>query len=309
MNQSLVMSNWISKLGDGNPAAVEIAFRRYFNDLITLASYRMKGMGQAVRSGEDLALSAMNSLCVGIQDGRIHLDSEEDLWGCLFCITVRKVSAEKRREFSLKRGGKCAKYSGDAAMEDDGNSLFDSIAGSEPSPELAAQMAETADELLSLFDKESTQHKIIFLKLQGFTVQEIAQELELLPRTIFWHLDAIRKNWDFWKGMEYLIENALEGASVAHMAKYLEKTPEQIQILLDKILEMWQKNTPADEYEIVKFIVQDFARFEELLNQHNPAAMKVDAQIGKITAQWLSFARSQWKNELFKIWTGKNKKS
>lgn len=309
MKQSVIMSNWISKLGDGNPDAMEIAFKRYFNKLISLASYRMKGIDQAVCSGEDLALSAINSFCVGVQNGRIQLSSEEELWGCLFCITVRKVSAEKRRKFSQKRGGNTAKFSGDAMMEEDGDTLFDSIAGTEPSPELAIQMAETTDELLGLFDKNSTQHKIISMKLQGVTVQKIAQELELLPRTIFWHLKTIRINWDFWKGMEYLIENSLEGASITRMTKFLEKSAEQIEQIMDKILVLWEKQSSAKECQILRLLWHDIEAFQSLLDQRDPIAVKVEAQLGKIAKQWLLLARTEWKNDLFRIWTEPTEKS
>ncbi|MDO4573938.1 MAG: ECF-type sigma factor [Planctomycetia bacterium] len=306
MQQSVLMSRWISKLGDGNPDAMELVFRRYFEKLISLASYRMKGINRAECSGEDVALSAINSFYNTLQRGNIQLNTEDDLWGCLFCIMIRKISAQRRREFAQRRGGgKVAKISGDTAFEEEGEAIFASIAGSEPSPELAGQLTETTDELLNLFDKDSTQYKIISMKLQGFSVAEIAEELNLLPRTIFWHLDTIRKNWDYWNGIEYLIENSLEGASFAHMATFLEKTPEILDEILEKILFLWKKEASEEKCQSLRLLWHNREAFQSLLNQQDSAALELESQRGKIFKRWLSLARSEWKNELLKIWTRK----
>lgn len=307
MNYSLTLTNWVARIGAGDSMAMERVFNRYFDQLVRLAVQKMHGLNQVSRSGEDIALSAIKSLYLGIRKDQIQLDTEEDLWGCLFCITVRKAVAERRWEYAAKRGAGRRVFSGDQELDDDGNELFDTIAGNEPSPELASQMAESADELLSLFDEQSTQYQILSMKLQGLSVQEIGEKLNLMPRTVFWHLEKIRERWEFFKGMEFLTENILQGMSIPRVAKAMEKEEEFIRNFLDKILLFWEQKSSKQECDLLRMIWEKPDDFEALLEHRNLEAVKLEKQLGKIGDQWLRLGKTEWKKDLSKFWAGKNK--
>ncbi|MDO4550644.1 MAG: ECF-type sigma factor [Planctomycetia bacterium] len=307
MDYGKTLTNWVSRLAAGDSSAMEHVFSRYFDQLVTLAVQKMHGLNQVARSGEDIALSAIKSLYFGLKNEKIQLCTEDDLWGCLFCITVRKTVAERRREFAQKRGGVEKRiFSGNEALnEDDGGELFDRVVGNEPSPQLAAQMAENADELLSLFEENSTQRQIVSMKLQGMTTPEIANHLNLIPRTVFWHLEKIRNRWEFFKGMEYLTENIFQGMSVKKIAVNLEKEEEIIIKILDRILKFWEEKVPEKECQLLRLIWENPSDFEELLLQKDPAAVKLEGRLGKIADQWMRLSRKLWRSDLEKIWSGK----
>ena len=305
MDYSLTLTNWVSRLGSGDERAMGYVFSRYFDQLITLAMRKMHGLNQVSRTGEDIALSAIKSLYMGLQDNRIQINTEDDLWGCLFCITVRKATAEKRSEWAKKRGGNAWTYSGDARQDDDDEALFDTIAGEEPSPELALQLAENADELLSLFDEKSTQRQIISMKLQGLTTNQIAENLGLIPRTIFWHLEKIRERWEFWKGLEYLTDNIFDGVTTKRIAKMLEQKEDVVKSLLDRMAELWEAESSREESAGLKLIWNAPGTFGLQLERRDPFFIDLESRKQKIANRWLALGRSAWKNDLFKIWMGK----
>ena len=60
----------------------------------------------AAEDGEDAALSASESLCVGAAAGRFdRLTDRDDLWRLMVVITLRKVFDQVNRQRRQKRGG------------------------------------------------------------------------------------------------------------------------------------------------------------------------------------------------------------
>jgi DNA-directed RNA polymerase specialized sigma24 family protein len=114
----------------------------------------------------------------------------------LVTITTRKAVAQRRRHFSQKRGhgavrGESLFVQSPADPESGGG--IDQFAGREPSPELAAMLAEECAGLLSQLDER--QRPIALLKMEGFTDQEIADQLDLAVRTVKRRLEQIRQRW------------------------------------------------------------------------------------------------------------------
>lgn len=298
-------TRWIEKLSDGDERAAEILFRQYFDQLILLAVHKMRGMKTTVRSAEDIALSVVKSLCLGLREQKMPWLTEDDLWGCLFQITTRKICAERRRAMSQKRGGHVYIYEGDAPFtsEQEEESLFHSIVGREPSPELALQMAENADELLALFDDYPIQKNIISLKLQGFSNAEIAAQTELVERTIFWHLKNIQHKWFFFQSMFFLVENALEGMEPSSLASFLECSEDLVRQLLQQLLRFWLEETKdVTENRLLEKMLFQPQEFQELLNVREETASRLDCHRKKLASLWIQKIRKTWKKELLKIW-------
>lgn len=280
-------------------------FERYYQRLISLATRKMTGMSEAVRSGEDIALSAMKSFCFGLKDKRISVESETDLWNCLFKITTRKVCAQRRYDYTQKRGKSRIIVSGnqmtDAEIESE---IFDSVVGREPSPELASALAESADELLSLFqsDKNPTRQENISLKLQGLTTKEIGEKLGLIERTIFWNLQQIQEKWEFYKSMEFLTENLFQGASLDYLARTLEWPKEKIERVIQFCLELFEHETEenlATHLLTMKFF--DPERYKTLLNDKDDRLLELEKNLGKIADYWIRQIRLKWASAMRKI--------
>jgi hypothetical protein len=140
---------------------------------------------------EDVVLSAFDSFCKGAEQGRFpQLLDRDDLWQVLMVLTVRKAINQAKRERRRKRGGPGpGGATGPAA-----GAALDQLAGPEPTPEFAAQVADECRRLLAdLGDAEL--RAIAVWRMEGDTTAEIAARLGRAPRTVERRLQVIRKMW------------------------------------------------------------------------------------------------------------------
>jgi DNA-directed RNA polymerase specialized sigma24 family protein len=196
------VTRWLGNLRDGDLAAAQPLWERYFARLVTVARAKLKRMrrGTAAADEEDAALSAFNSFCAGAARGKFpQLADRDDLWRLLVVITARKAMAQARRQSRKKRGG------GRVVEEIDlfGNAFageFQSLAGLEriaadgPSPEFAAMMAEQCQRLLDALDDDELR-RVAISRMEGYSNDEIAEQLGCARRTVARRLDLIRETW------------------------------------------------------------------------------------------------------------------
>ena len=189
------VSRWIGPLKAGDPRAARELWERYFQRLVGVARKRLRVRAPRGADEEDIALSAFHSLCRGAQQGRFpRLDDRDDLWRLLVLLTARKASHLVRDEGRQKRGVQPVALP-ETPAPDAGENNWEQVLSREPTPEFAAQLAEECQRLLGLL--EQSELRIIALrKMEGYTTEEIAQELECTPRTIFRKLGIIRGLWE-----------------------------------------------------------------------------------------------------------------
>ena len=84
------------------------------------------------------------------------------------------------------------------AKSGDGGAL-DLVAGSEPTPEFAAAMAEECRRLLDLLGDEELR-AVALWKMEGFTNEEIAAKLGCVSRSVKRKLRSIRTIWEHEDG-------------------------------------------------------------------------------------------------------------
>ncbi|WP_165074096.1 ECF-type sigma factor [Paludisphaera rhizosphaerae] len=186
------VTHWLGDLKVGDLAAAQPLWERYFGKLVVLARAKLKGLHKTGAEGdeEDAALSAFNSFCAGAAGGKFpKLDDREDLWKLLVVITARKAFAQVGRERRLKRGG--GRRSSDADRDPKG---LDLLAGSEPTPEFAAMVAEEFQRLLDALEDDGLR-EVALRRMEGYTCDEIAERLGCARRTVARRLDLIRKTW------------------------------------------------------------------------------------------------------------------
>jgi DNA-directed RNA polymerase specialized sigma24 family protein len=188
---------WLEQLKSGDSAAAGPLWEGYFARLVAVARGKLRAAPRGAADEEDVALSAFNSFCEGVDRGRFpRLDDRDDLWQVLFVITARKAVTLARRECREKRGGgrvvqASAMVSGENTAED----VLAGIAGAEPSPAFAAQVAEECQRLLSILDDGKLRQLAIW-KMEGFTNAEIAAKLGKSVPTVERKLARIRKMWE-----------------------------------------------------------------------------------------------------------------
>ena len=96
---------WIGALrGGDSDAAAHRLWDRYFDRLVDLAG-AAPVRGRGPDDEEDAALSAFESLCRGVTEGRfVRLEGRDELWRLMATITARKAADRIEREGRQKRG-------------------------------------------------------------------------------------------------------------------------------------------------------------------------------------------------------------
>jgi DNA-directed RNA polymerase specialized sigma24 family protein len=198
-NGSGSVTHWIGALRGGDLDAAQPLWDRYFNHLVRLAHARLRTQPwpRAAEDEEDAALSAFDSFCRAITQGRFpRLDDRNDLWRLLVALTERKATDQMRRARRLKRGGGRVRTAGglDARKSDDEPAGLDDIAGPERTPEFSAEFADEYRRLFGVL-RDDDLRRIAIWKLEGYTTDEIAAELGCARRTVARRLELIRTLW------------------------------------------------------------------------------------------------------------------
>ena len=200
MSSTGSVTHWIGQLQTGDPAAAQKLWERYFKLLARLAGQKLRGIARAAADEEDVALSALDSLCRGVEQGHFpQLHDRDDLWGLLIALTAHKAIDLVRRETRQKRGGGEAAPPGPscppAALD------LEQVIGREPTPEFTAQVVEECERLLGSLN-DPTLQSVALWKMEGYTTPEIAAKLDCVPRSVERKLQAIRRLW----GQDQLLE-------------------------------------------------------------------------------------------------------
>jgi len=187
------VTGWLGKLQDGDSAAVERLWAIYFRRLVGLARTQLRNAPRRVADEEDVALSAFDSFCRQAEQGRFpQLADRDGLWRLLVVMTARKAAHLKRDETRLKRGGGASPQAG---PPDDPDALLEQALSTEPTPELAAEVADECRRLLQkLGDPELA--TVALRRMEGHSVEEIAEQLGYAPRSIKRKLQLIRGIWE-----------------------------------------------------------------------------------------------------------------
>ena len=190
------VSHWIGKLKAGDADAAQKLWECYFHRLVSMARSKLRGSPRRAADEEDVALSAFDSVCRGAEQGRFpQLSDRHNLWQLLVKITVRKAADLVRYERRRKRGGAMQQECDLVAPEDSatGERGLEQIAGREPTPEFAAQVAEQCQRLLGSLSEEL--RSIALWKMEGYTNAEIAAQVGCVTSTVERRLRLIRAVW------------------------------------------------------------------------------------------------------------------
>src|SRR5262249_12976583 len=126
------------------------------------------------------------SFCRGLKRGRFpDLQDRDNLWKVLVILTLRKASHLLRDEQRLKRGG--GQKTGAQELEE--------LVAQEPGPEIAAELAENCQRLLDRLGQNELR-AVALSKMEGYTNEEIAGQLNCATRTVERKLRLIRRLWE-----------------------------------------------------------------------------------------------------------------
>jgi RNA polymerase sigma-70 factor (ECF subfamily) len=172
-------ADFLSRLQARDHEAARVIFERFTHQLLALARARLDAAFRHKVDPEDVVQSAYKSFFRRYGDGNLELGNWNSLWGLLTLITVRKCA-----ERVAYHRAECR----DAAREVSAppgpaeGAPWPEPLGREPTPLEAALLAETVEHLLAGLDED--ERPVVEMSLQGYTTQEISQQLDCPERSV-----------------------------------------------------------------------------------------------------------------------------
>jgi RNA polymerase sigma factor (sigma-70 family) len=190
------VSRWIAALKEGDPAAAQPLWERYYRQLVALARKKLRSTRGRTADEEDVVQNAFHSFFRAVGEGRFpRLDDRDSLWRLLVVITANKALRQLAHDHRQKRGGGTTTTSmGIYPIGPGDDAALVQFMGDEPSPDFAAQVAEEYRRLLDQLGDDSLRQVAVW-KMEGYTNDEIAEKLACSRRTVARKLDAIRILW------------------------------------------------------------------------------------------------------------------
>jgi RNA polymerase sigma-70 factor (ECF subfamily) len=178
----------MARLRAGDEAAAREVFQRFVGKLVRLARRRFDAVLRRKVDPEDVVQSAYKSFFLRYGEGKLEVQDWGNLWGLLTVITLRKCL--DRVEYH-RAGNRDVQREAAAQPGTPGTEPWWQAVAREPTPEEAAVMAETVEQLLR--DLEADERPVLEMSLQGYTSQEISQRLGLAERSVRRLRERIRK--------------------------------------------------------------------------------------------------------------------
>ncbi|TWU46791.1 ECF-type sigma factor [Rubripirellula reticaptiva] len=184
------VSRCLRAVEEGDETATTELWEYVYPRLLAYSRQKLPRHLRRVLDEEDVALSAFKSFCAGATRGSLgEILGEDELWRLLFCISSRKASGYRREQSSQKRGG--GKVSGESAFADTGSRGLDQM------PDTGRSLAQFSADCQHLMDtlEDDVLQTIALLRIEGYSVDEIAARIDLSKRSVERRLNLIRQIW------------------------------------------------------------------------------------------------------------------
>jgi RNA polymerase sigma factor (sigma-70 family) len=176
--------------------AARLVWGRYFQELLALARSHLSARIRGREDEQDVLQSMYKSFCLRQRRGDFDLANRDELWKLLVQITLRKARNTANRHLVGKRDVR-RDTSGEvvpADSFDEPTALLNQLDIDDPTPAEAALLNEALEQRFQAL-REPALRLIAQKKLEGYTNQEIAQELQCTMRTVERKLERIRTYW------------------------------------------------------------------------------------------------------------------
>ncbi len=179
----------MDRLRAGNQDAAREVFQRFVHKLVRLARSQFDAVLRRKVDPEDVVQSAYKSFFLRYGAGKLEIHDWNNLWGLLAVITLRKCFDRVEYHHAERRDvqREAAAHPGAAGTEP----WWEAVAR-EPTPDEAAVLAETVEQLLRGLTAD--ERPVLELSLQGYTTQEISQRLDRPERSVRRLRERVRKD-------------------------------------------------------------------------------------------------------------------
>lgn len=183
------------EMGEGE--ATTQLWEQCFPRLLRYCRTKLPDRMRRVLDEEDVALSAFKSFCIGAEKGAFgDIEGRDELWKLLFTIAGRKAHGYVRHQSRQKRGG--GQVGGESVFQSSDNPTntngINQIADPNSTPVSFDQFSHDCEVLLDRLDDDLLQ-TIAILRMEGYSVEEIAERSGCAQRSVERKLNLIRKIW------------------------------------------------------------------------------------------------------------------
>jgi len=188
MGSSSSFTDVMARLRSGDEAAARQVFQRFVHRLVGLARDRL---GRDLRrrvDPEEVVQSAYKSFFLRYGAGKLEVRDWGSLWSLLTVITLRKCV--DRVDYHRAQG-RDIRREASARVEATGSEPWWAAVSREPTPEEAAVLAETVEQLLRGLEED--ERPMLEMSLQGYTSKEIGERLGVSERTARRVRERVRK--------------------------------------------------------------------------------------------------------------------
>ncbi|MEZ6063149.1 MAG: ECF-type sigma factor [Planctomycetaceae bacterium] len=180
----------------GDATAAQSLWNLYHPAVLRLLRKRLPAHHRRAFDEDDVAASAFMSFFDGLAADRFpDLTEPDNLWNLLAVIAGRKAQSYVRFHGRKKRGGSALRgESAFAPTEERSVRGIEQVDGGDHSPATVVEFVDEVDNLLAAL-KDDDLRTIALLKLDGFSVAEIAAEAGMTQRAVQRRLALIRQTW------------------------------------------------------------------------------------------------------------------
>jgi RNA polymerase sigma-70 factor (ECF subfamily) len=176
----------LRRLGAGEEEAAAEIFNRHVDRLVALAATRLSQRFAQRVDPEDIVQSAFRSFFREAKAGRFTFEKSGDLWRLLAAITLNKLYRQIEFHGAAKRNARREQAGGGDAEQ----SAVEQWVAREPSAEQAAELFDEVAAVMT--DLDPSDRKVLELRLQDLSSDEIAAKLGCSDRTVRRALERIR---------------------------------------------------------------------------------------------------------------------
>lgn len=194
MEMKSSVTDWITQLRNGHSSACDKLWPFYLQRLTAIISQKLESSRTGVSDEEDVLIDTCEVCFRKIREGVYpNISSRHDLWRLLTKIATRKSIDQIRRS---RKGVDRLRL--DATEIHSSSSSFevnhiDNFAGAEPTPEFAAMVADESRYRLSQLPEKMV--GVVQLRMQGFTLREIAEKTGISLPTVQRYISFVREMW------------------------------------------------------------------------------------------------------------------
>lgn len=177
MNES--STELISRWREGDEAAAAELHRRYIEQLLRIVGGHLSQRMQSRIDADDVCQSVFRSVFRRVRHGEFEFHDDADVWKLLISVSLNKLRSKQRQALARKRDVSREEAMGDLRQVDP---FVVQCLSRKPNMAEAAALAELWDQIVARLPSDC--QDLLRMRIEGYSQQEIADQLKLSTRTI-----------------------------------------------------------------------------------------------------------------------------